>query len=121
MQSEIPHCGLIDFLLLLTSRRRRFQISGLSMSPLLQDGEDIIVTVFVYLKNPLQVNDIVVVRHPFQENIIMVKRIKAIEMKEKGEKKYFVQGDNLDASTDSRHFGLIDENLIIGKVICRFP
>jgi nickel-type superoxide dismutase maturation protease len=91
------------------------------MSPLLQDGEEIIVALSPYVHNSLQTNDIVVLYHPLRPNLIMVKRIKTIEQEEKGEKKYFVQGDNLEASTDSRHFGLIDENLIIGKVICRFP
>ena len=30
---------------------------------------------------------------------------------------YFVQGDNRDASIDSRHFGLISEESILGRLI----
>ena len=118
MQSEIPHSKLIDFLLLLTSRRRRFRVTGSSMSPLLFDGEEIIIACLPDLIPSLRVDDIVVLVHPLESNLKIVKRIKAIAP---NGKKFFVQGDNLFASTDSRHFGWVDENLIIGKVICRFP
>lgn len=33
------------------------------------------------------------------------------------ENEYFVLGDNYDQSTDSRYFGIISENQILGKVI----
>ena len=118
-QFQIPDCRLIDFLLLLTSWRCRFRVSGLSMCPCLLDGEEVIAKVKDY---NLQVNDVIVLYHPFRSKLIMIKRIKQIMVdKERENKKYFVQGDNISASTDSRNFGWINENLIIGKVICRFP
>jgi signal peptidase I len=30
---------------------------------------------------------------------------------------YFVQGDNIEGSIDSRHFGLIAEKCIFGKIL----
>ena len=36
------------------------------------------------------------------------------------EGEYFILGDNIDFSNDSRTFGVINENLIIGKMIYKF-
>ncbi|MBD2393918.1 nickel-type superoxide dismutase maturation protease [Cyanobacterium aponinum FACHB-4101] len=116
MQSEIPHCSFIDFLLLVTRRRRRFRVTGLSMLPLLSPEEEIIVDPYYYRNISPQVNDIVIVEHPLQSQLKIVKRINQII----GDK-YFIIGDNQHFSTDSRHFGLISQSLIVGKVIARFP
>ncbi len=118
-QFELPDCQLRDFFLLLTSARRRFRVTGLSMFPCLVAGEEVIAQVKAY---ELQINDIVVLSHPLRPHLIMIKRIKEVKLEPKtGKKSYFVQGDNISVSTDSRHFGWINEDLIIGKVICRFP
>lgn len=42
----------------------------------------------------------------------IIKRIIKIE-----NNRYFVEGDNKAASTDSRDFGMIDKDNIIGKVV----
>jgi signal peptidase I len=84
----------------------RFTVSGNSMQPTLKEGQDILsINWFV---NP-KVGDIIVIKKQGKE---MVKRIEKIE----GEN-VFVVGDNEDESTDSRHFGAIKRELIIGKVI----
>jgi nickel-type superoxide dismutase maturation protease len=116
--SEIPDLRLIDFFLLLTSRRSRFKIQGTSMLPSFHDGEEVIAKVKNYI---LEVNDVVVLYHPLRSNLIMLKRIKQITIEEgTKQKKYFVEGDNAEESTDSRHFDWVNEDLIIGKVVCRF-
>jgi hypothetical protein len=33
----------------------------------------------------------------------------------------YLQGDNPDASSDSRQFGLVALTQLQGKVVCRFP
>jgi len=38
---------------------------------------------------------------------------------EVGENEYFVLGDNRNASKDSRSFGLVDKNFVIGKILFR--
>ncbi len=137
MRLEISDCRFVDLILLLSPFRRRFRVSGLSMSPVLQDGDEVIVKINDRSLSSVRVNDVVVLYHPDRHNLIMIKRIKdiclkkttvvtpskspkTIEQATMKARQYFVQGDNLSASTDSRHFGWVDENLIIGKVVCRF-
>ena len=115
--SEIPHLNLINLILWLLKGRQRFRIQGNSMLPLLQPNDEILVDFNSYKSLTPSIGDIVIVKHPHKLDLLMIKRITCIN--EKGE--FFVQGDNLLASTDSRTFGFISANLIMGKVICFCP
>lgn len=78
------------------------------MLPLLKNGDEILL-------NPhakIGVNDIVLAKHPYKKDVTSVKRVKNIE---KGDR-FFLIGDNPDESTDSRQYGLIEKNQILGKV-----
>ena len=78
------------------------------MLPTLKPGQDVLVLCWFY--EP-KVGDIVVIRKHGKE---MVKRIsKLLDRKEM----IFVTGDNEKESTDSRQFGPIRKDQIIGKVI----
>ena len=59
----------------------------------------------------IKVNDVVIVK---VENKILIKRVLKIK-----DKKYFLKGDNVKYSTDSRNFGLIQNKDIIGKMILK--
>ena len=85
---------------------QRFTISGNSMLPTLKSGQDVLVR--CWFINP-KAGDIVVIKHGVRE---IVKRIQTIR-----DRKYFVIGDNKKESTDSRKFGPIKKEQIIGKVI----
>jgi signal peptidase I len=83
-----------------------FKIKGCSLSPILEEGDYVLVlNKFFKLKE----NDIVIFRHP--EHGILIKRIKKIL-----QDKIFVEGTDLN-SLDSRTFGAVDLNYVIGKVI----
>ncbi len=83
------------------------------MSPLYLDGDCVAVDCAFYGKKNPVVGDIVLCRHPFIKDYLMIKQIELID--EQG--KFFVVGINKRASTDSRSFGAIAGSHIIGKVV----
>ncbi len=86
------------------------------MTPLLKPGEEILIDPRAYRHIPPKVGDIVVARHPYQKHLRLVKRVTLVL--EDG--RCFLKGDNPIESTDSRSFGLVDSQHIIGKVTSRF-
>lgn len=86
------------------------------MLPLLQPGDEIIVDPYAYAKFLPQIDDIVVTVHPLQKNLTIVKRVAAID----SQNRYFLLGDNLKKSTDSRHWGTIKLADLVGKVSSQF-
>jgi|SRR3989344_5298080 len=84
----------------------RFTVSGNSMFPTLEEGQDVLSINWFF--NP-KVGDIVVIKKFGRE---MVKRITKISRSE-----VFVEGDNVKESTDSRDFGPVKMENVIGKVV----
>ncbi len=80
------------------------------MEPALKNGDKILATNFFYLFKSPQINDIVIVKD--KENIILVKRIINVR-----NNRYIVLGDNKKDSLDSREFGSIKRDQILGKFI----
>lgn len=89
----------------------KYKIAGKSMHPVLHDEDGVLVNRVAYLFGSPKIGDIVVAREP-RDGKIIIKRVIKIE-----NSKYHIEGDNKTASTDSRDFGLIDKDDIIGKVI----
>lgn len=86
------------------------------MSPLLQPGNEILIDPNAYRKSLPKLNDIVVTKHPLKPQITIVKRITAIDDRSD----YFLTGDNLADSTDSRHWGSVKSQDLLGKVTSHF-
>lgn len=80
------------------------------MSPILNDGD----VVLVDRRAKIEVGDIVIAKHPLEQDSEVIKRIERIN--ESGH--FFLIGDNLDDSNDSRHFGL-QGITSRGKVVAR--
>lgn len=81
------------------------------MEPTFRPGSHVLVSRLAYVLVDPEVDELVVVKHP-KDSTPMIKRIKEISGKD-----YFVVGDNLEQSTDSRHFGPIKKEHIVGRVI----
>ena len=96
---------------LITGYRRHLRVVGTSMEGTLKEG-DLITFKKLNQKNvDLEIGDIVVASHPRIKNKLIIKRIHWIH-----QNKFDLRGDNPSSSSDSREFGLIELDLIIGKV-----
>ncbi|MDJ0743616.1 MAG: nickel-type superoxide dismutase maturation protease [Xenococcaceae cyanobacterium MO_167.B27] len=105
-----------EIILWLLRKRRRLRVTGASMQPLLQPGEEILIDINAYKKASPQIGDIIVAFHPYRPKFPIVKRIVSIEK----DGSLFLQGDNTLESTDSRSYGAIQLDQILGKVTSRF-
>ncbi len=92
------------------------KISGHSMTPLINHGDWILVNLNIKPDN-LKANDIILFEDPVN-NDLLIKRIKSI--KAKTDKEFFVIGDNTHDSYDSRKFGYIKKESIIGTPVLRY-
>ncbi len=89
----------------------KFRIEGNSMYPLFSSGQDVLVNKLSYIFRKPKIGDVIVLRHKKDKRYI-IKRIVKIHKDQ-----YFVEGENKKESTDSRQFGWISKDNIVGKVI----
>lgn len=108
---DLPKASLYEIALVFLGSRHKYICEGTSMNPTLKDGE----TVLVDRAAKIEIGDIVVAKHPIEQRSEVVKRIERIN--ERGH--YFLVGDNLEDSNDSRHFGAVTKEYIKGKVVAR--
>ena len=102
---------LFTLFTLIIGHRQHLRVVGNSMEGTLSEGD-----LITYKKiNPkildFEVGDIVVACHPKYKNKLIIKRIFRIY-----QDKFDLRGDNFVSSTDSRQWGLMGLDLIIGKV-----
>ena len=105
-----------------------FVVNGHSMEPTLSPGEYLLVNRLAYIKNPIKHGDIVVASFGNGSNDVrLVKRVTAVagetaqmadgKQIRLGADQLFLEGDNSLASTDSRVYGPVTRNQIIGRVL----
>jgi len=99
-----------DKLMLAIGRRTPFVVEGDSMLPTLKSGQTIIAD----RGANISIGDIVLAAHPFKKSVKMIKRVESI----KSDGRCVLAGDNPEASSDSRAFGSISRDDILGKVVC---
>jgi nickel-type superoxide dismutase maturation protease len=107
----VPRAGFFDFVLWALGLRQRFRVSGESMRPELAPGDDVFVQLGVYACRLPVPGEVVLVRHPFKKSVRMVKRVVAVR-----DGRVELCGDNPSESTDSRQFGAVSTELLVGHV-----
>ncbi|GHB18707.1 S26 family signal peptidase [Streptomyces xanthochromogenes] len=88
------------------------EVLGTSMVPTLLHGDQLLV----HYGAELRIGDVAVLRHPLQQDLLIVKRL--MELRESG---WWVLGDNTDDEVvDSRAFGAVPVDLVLGRVRGRY-
>ncbi|MEV6289351.1 nickel-type superoxide dismutase maturation protease [Streptomyces sp. NPDC004059] len=87
------------------------EVTGPSMVPTLLHGDRLLVQYGA----PVRTGDVVVLRHPFQQDLLVVKR--AVERRDGG---WWVLGDNPYAGGDSTDYGVVPDELILGRARFRY-
>ncbi|MFH9547625.1 nickel-type superoxide dismutase maturation protease [Streptomyces sp. NPDC051445] len=87
------------------------EVTGPSMVPTLYHGDRLVVQYGARVRP----GDVIVLRHPFQQDLLVVKR--AEERRDGG---WWVRGDNTYAGGDSTDYGTVPDELILGKVRLRY-
>lgn len=114
--NELPAPGFTELARWFFRLRKRFRIRGDSMRPLITDGDEVLVDARVFRRSSPRVDDIVVTKHPYQRGMFIVKRVAEVD----ANGAIRLAGLNPDESTDSRAFGAIPRDSIIGRVTSRF-
>jgi nickel-type superoxide dismutase maturation protease len=83
------------------------------MLPAYRDGDVVSLDSGAYSESLPRPGDVVLVAHPFRQNVRMVKRVDHIT----AEGKIFIVGDNQSESTDSRSFGPLRPTQVMGRVV----
>lgn len=92
---------------------RAVVVSGESMTPALQPGDCLLVRIAAAR---VRVGDVVVARHPAVHDLLLVKRIARCD-----DAGMWLLSDNAEAGLDdSRTFGAVRGEAIIGKVLLRY-
>jgi nickel-type superoxide dismutase maturation protease len=86
------------------------------MQPLLMPQEEVLINPKAYRQTMPTPGDLVVARHPYNPDLRLIKWVVYVDADQ-----CFLKGLNPNASTDSREFGLVSQQDLLGKVLCRFP
>ena len=108
---------------------RRFVVGGRSMLRAYAPGDRLVVEGVSYRFRAPRIGEVVVVRQPGADGRLDLKRIAAGPGAEVtvrgapdflGNQEWYLLGDNLDESTDSRELGPVQTNDVVGRVWFRY-
>ena len=97
---------------------RAIAVSGASMSPTYNDGDWLVFRrIALQDAKGLQalLGKVVVIERESCPGVLLIKRVVRID-----DSGIWVEGDNKDASTDSRNWGALNSSEICGRVLLRY-
>ncbi len=99
---------------------RRVRINGRSMSPALLPGERVLFDRLAFTRDRPRAGDVALLQRPGRPGLRLVKRITAVPGDIAGGRtlerdEYWVEGDNVGASTDSRAFGPVRRRHLLAR------
>ena len=99
------------------------KVSGSSMSPTFMPGDWLLIKQIRNGAHPLKVHSVYLINDPERPGIKLLKRIKEVEVDEivgkQAQFNYWLEGDH-PSSTDSRKWGWLKQEQVVGKVLLRF-
>ena len=104
------------------------KVSGSSMSPTFMPGDWLLIKEIKSSSHPQKLHSVYLINDPERPGIKLLKRIISIEMNEaeggeivgkNAQFRYWMEGDH-PSSTDSRKWGWLNQDQIIGKVVIRY-
>lgn len=104
-----------DLLLLFLGRYKRYRVTGHSMEPTLQPGDEVLTRPF-HLFQPVAQGTIVIAKHPKSPETTFIKRVDQIL----DDGSFILLGDNLSQSSDSRSYGPFRPEWIRAIVVKKF-
>jgi len=94
------------------------------MVPTFQNGDYLIVDELTYRLRDPERGEVIIFKYPKDTTKFFIKRViglpgDTVDGKVLEKNQYFVEGDNRDASSDSRFWGPVARNLVIGRPYLR--
>jgi nickel-type superoxide dismutase maturation protease len=112
--TPLPEPSWYEWILWLLRRRKRLQVTGESMLPTLMPNDIVLIDTNAYNTATPHIGEVVLVKHPYKD-LLIIKRVADITPEGRLE----LRSDNPQVGSDSRQFGTIGMQQIIGHVTCR--
>lgn len=99
----------------------RYIVDGPSMEPAFRSGDRVLVNRLAYRSRVPREGEVVVLRDPERGGHVLLKRVaKAPDQNDPGPSRVYVLGDNAAESRDSRSFGPVAREHIVGKAWLKY-
>ena len=111
----LPNANWQEHILWILGQRHLFQVVEVSMQPTLNPGDKVLSAP---IRAKLAVGDIVIAYHPSKPGCKLIKRVQAVFY----DGGCYLASDNRQAPNgqDSRSFGVVGQDLLIGRVTSIF-